>query len=112
LVRSVHDLSEGGLAVTAAEMAFAGGIGADLTGTRAVAVSDDVWLFGESTTRWLVEIEPDKFAAFEDCLDGLPVTKVGTTTSEPRLRIAGANGEWIVWAPLTDLKAAWQSQVI
>src|SRR5262249_19682221 len=31
LVRSVHDLSEGGLAVAAAEMAFAGGVGADLT---------------------------------------------------------------------------------
>ena len=32
LVRSCHDLSEGGLAVAVAEMAFAGGIGADLTG--------------------------------------------------------------------------------
>src|SRR5262249_53357141 len=30
LVRACHDLSEGGLAVAAAEMAFAGGIGADL----------------------------------------------------------------------------------
>ncbi|MBI3822434.1 MAG: phosphoribosylformylglycinamidine synthase subunit PurL, partial [Planctomycetes bacterium] len=30
MVRSCHDLSEGGLAVAAAEMAFAGGIGADL----------------------------------------------------------------------------------
>ena len=28
LVRACHDLSEGGLAVAAAEMAFAGGIGA------------------------------------------------------------------------------------
>ena len=31
LVRSCHDLSEGGLAVALAEMAFAGGIGADVT---------------------------------------------------------------------------------
>ena len=27
---------------------------------------------------------------------------------EPRLRIAGANGEWIVWAALKDLKEAWR----
>ena len=32
LVRACHDLSEGGLAVAVAEMAFAGGVGADLTG--------------------------------------------------------------------------------
>ena len=31
LVRACHDLSEGGLAVALAEMAFAGGIGADVT---------------------------------------------------------------------------------
>ena len=27
---------------------------------------------------------------------------------EPRLRIAGANGEWLVWAKLAELKEAWQ----
>src|SRR5262249_16658780 len=32
LVRACHDLSEGGLAVTVAEMAFAGEVGADVTG--------------------------------------------------------------------------------
>ena len=35
LVRACHDLSEGGLAVAAAEMAFAGGLGADRAGERA-----------------------------------------------------------------------------
>jgi phosphoribosylformylglycinamidine synthase len=109
LVRSCHDLSEGGLAVAAAEMAFAGGVGADLTGGPAAPEGDDVWLFSESATRWLIEVEPDKAAAFESCFAGLPVAAVGTTVAEPRLRIAGAAGEWVVWAPLADLKAAWQS---
>jgi phosphoribosylformylglycinamidine synthase len=109
LVRSCHDLSEGGLAVAAAEMAFAGEVGADLTGRPEVPMGDDVWLFSESPTRWLVEVEPDKAAAFEACFAGLPLTAAGQTTKEPRLRIAGANGEWVVWAPLADLKAAWQS---
>jgi phosphoribosylformylglycinamidine synthase len=110
LVRSCHDLSEGGLAVAAAEMAFAGGIGADLTGGPAAPEGGDVWLFSESATRWLCEVEPDNVAAFESSFVGLPAVAVGSTVAEPRLRIAGANGEWVVWAPLADLKTAWQSQ--
>jgi phosphoribosylformylglycinamidine synthase subunit PurSL len=108
-VRSCHDLSEGGLAVAAAEMAFAGGFGADIAGGPAVPEGEDVWLFSESATRWLAEVEEDQAAAFEACFAGLPVQCIGVTTAEPRLRIAGAGGEWIVWAPLSELKAAWQS---
>ena len=66
LVRACHDLSEGGLAVAIAEMAFAGGVGADLT-TVADAdrpQPDEVLLFAESTTRFLVEVPPAKAAAF------------------------------------------------
>src|SRR5437762_3741985 len=58
LVRSCHDLSEGGLAVAVAEMAFAGGVGADVTGLRAAGagVSDEVLLFSESPTRFVTEV--------------------------------------------------------
>jgi phosphoribosylformylglycinamidine synthase len=110
LVRSCHDLSEGGLAVAAAEMAFAGEVGADLTGQPAAPMGDDVWLFSESPTRWLVEVEPAQAAAFEACFAGLPLASVGTTVPESRLRIAGTNGEWVVWAPLAELKAAWRPE--
>src|SRR5262249_53428421 len=110
LVRSCHDLSEGGLAVAVAEMAIAGGLGADLTrlGDDA-ALPDAVLLFSESTTRFVVEVRPDKVAAFEACLGShVHLTQIGQTCKEPRLRIAGANGEWIIWAQLADLKEAWQ----
>src|SRR5262249_38947372 len=52
LIRACHDLSEGGLAVAVAEMAFAGGVGADLTNIRGIAdkETDEVLLFSESTT--------------------------------------------------------------
>jgi phosphoribosylformylglycinamidine synthase len=108
LVRSCHDLSEGGLAAAAAEMAFAGGVGADLTGGPAAPEGDDIWLFSESATRWLVEVEPAQAAAFEAAFAALPVAAVGVTVTEPRLRITGAGGEWVVWAPVAELKAAWQ----
>ena len=47
LVRACHDLSEGGLAVAVAEMAFAGGIGADVTSLPG-NLADEAKLFSES----------------------------------------------------------------
>jgi phosphoribosylformylglycinamidine synthase len=110
LVRSCHDLSEGGLAVALAEMAFAGNVGADVAFEPEAQARDEVALFSESPTRWVVEVTPDHVAALEATFAGLPLAKLGTTTAEPRLRIAGRNGEWIVWAPLKELKAAWQNR--
>jgi phosphoribosylformylglycinamidine (FGAM) synthase-like enzyme len=109
LVRSCHDLSEGGLAAAVAEMAFAGGTGADVTRLGDAAQPDDLLLFAESTTRFVVEIRPDKAAAFQACLGSdIPLTQLGQTCKDPRLRIAGTNGEWRIWMELAVLKEAWQ----
>jgi phosphoribosylformylglycinamidine synthase II len=107
-VRACHDLSEGGLAVALAEMAFAGGIGADVTQASDGRLSDEAALFSESTTRFVVEVPRANEQALLATLAGTPVQRLGETVKEPRLRIAGANGEWIVWASLADLKEAWQ----
>jgi phosphoribosylformylglycinamidine synthase len=106
LVRSCHDLSEGGLAVAGAEMAFAGGIGADLSGVGKHA--DDVNLFGEGPTRFLLEVQPQRAEPLRKVLGPIPFLEVGKTVKEPRLRIAGAGGEWIVWLSLQQMKEAWQ----
>jgi phosphoribosylformylglycinamidine synthase len=108
LVRACHDPSEGGLAVAVAEMAFAGGVGADLTGLGAPGLPDEVALFSESATRFVVEVRPDRAGAFEACLAGLPLARIGQTVREPRLRAAGAGGEWVVWAELLRLEEAWR----
>jgi phosphoribosylformylglycinamidine synthase len=111
LIRACHDLSEGGLAVAVAEMAFAGGIGADLTNLRGIAdkETDEVLLFSESTTRFVVEVAPANAAAFTECLGSeVPAVQIGQTVPQPRLRITGVAGEWVVWAQLADLKEAWQ----
>jgi phosphoribosylformylglycinamidine synthase len=106
LVRSCHDLSEGGLAVALAEMAFAGEVGVDVTAVP--GASDEGHLFAESATRFVVEVTPAQAAAFRQALGDIPLTRLGITCKEPRLRIAGGNGEWVVWASLADLKEAWQ----
>jgi phosphoribosylformylglycinamidine synthase len=108
LVRGCHDLSEGGLAVALAEMAFAGGLGADVTGLADLQLPDEVALFSESPTRFVLEITTDKVGQVLEHFQSLPVKKLGTICKEPRLRIAGGNGEWIIWAALDDLKEAWQ----
>ena len=58
-VRSCHDLSEGGLAVAAAEMAFAGGLGLDIDLAALVETTGIhqtvVLAYSESNTRFLFE---------------------------------------------------------
>ncbi len=68
LVRSCHDLSEGGLAVAIAEMCIAGRLGATID----VLPHDDVAtaLFSESIGRLVVEVEPADVDAFVTQMDG------------------------------------------
>jgi phosphoribosylformylglycinamidine (FGAM) synthase-like enzyme len=109
LVRSCHDFSEGGLAVALAEMAFAGGLGADITNLGDAALPEDVLLFSESTTRFIVEVRPDKVSAFQAHFGSdIPLSQIGQTCQEPRLRIAGASGTRLIESSLAELKDAWQ----
>ena len=113
-VRSCHDLSEGGLAVAAAEMAFAGEIGINLdlslVPVTAEAVTPLACLFAESNTRFLCEVRPEDAAKFENLLKGIPYACVGNTVSESRLRInETSGGKLLIDAELTELKAAWQT---
>jgi phosphoribosylformylglycinamidine synthase len=111
LVRACHDLSEGGLAVAVAEMAIAGGLGADVTAARAVCPSrsDEAALFAESNTRFLLEVRTQDARELKACFGAeVPLTQVGQSVKQPRVRIAGGSGEWVVWASVADLKENWQ----
>ena len=64
LIRSCHDLCEGGLVTAIAEMAFAGGLGAsvdvsemEVAGVVEEDQMDRVLLFSESNTRFVVEVK-------------------------------------------------------
>jgi phosphoribosylformylglycinamidine synthase len=107
LVRSCHDVSDGGLLVAAAEMALAGEVGIDLR-ERLISASTSAWAetlpYAESPTCWLVEVEPQNEDAFRTLFQNLPVALLGVTTVEPILRWSN-DLEW----PIADLKAAWQS---
>jgi phosphoribosylformylglycinamidine synthase len=120
LVRACHDLSEGGLGVAAAEMAFAGmrGLRLDLRAVARPAGLEDAaaLLFSESPSRFLVEVRPDDAAAFEAMFAvrpapsdrELPCARAGAVVEGDQLIIAGLGGAEILRAELADLKAAWQ----
>ena len=94
LVRACHDLSEGGLAAAAAEMAFAGGCGARLELDQApcdaeLADRAAVLLFSESNTRFLCEVRPADASAFETRLGSdVPWARIGEVVADSRLEIA------------------------
>jgi phosphoribosylformylglycinamidine synthase subunit PurSL len=104
---AIHSLCEGGLAVALAEMAFAGGVGADVTRLPG-ELPDEVALFSESAPRFVLEVAPANVAAVEELFRALPLWRIGATVRAPRLRIAGTGGEWVVWAALDQRKGAWQ----
>ncbi len=113
LIRSCHDLSEGGLAAAAAEMAFAGGLGAELKLDsieldHADQNSSLIKLFSESNSRFLVEVLPENQSRFESVFDGNACSKIGIVTDSNRLVIAEASRQLIDVA-ISELKRAWQS---
>ncbi len=124
LVRSCHDLSEGGLAVALAEMAFAGGLGAKVTLNdvpRDDSLSHNgVLLFSESPSRFILEVHPEEIVGvievFHECFrqkeDSLPLALLGEVVSAdeapPRLTITGLDGSAVIDASLAELKTAWQ----
>ncbi len=111
-VASCHDCSEGGLAVALAEMAFAGGLGieANLKGlvTGADCARTDIQLFSESVSRYVVEVEPEKFDAFARIMLNLPFGQIGRVTDSGRVTIKSQDGSTPIDADIAELKAAWQ----
>ena len=112
LVLSAHDLSEGGLAVAVSEMAFSGEFGAfidlDQMPRDNRIFSNDVLLFSESQSRIILEVPTNNEAAFQKIMKGAFCKRIGTTTANPILKVAGLDGSIIMEEPLSALKAAWQ----
>jgi phosphoribosylformylglycinamidine synthase len=111
LVKACHDLSEGGLAVAAAEMAFAGGYGMKLNlrkVPRRNANRNDFVLFSESNSRFLMEVPEEAKGEFEALMKGNAYAEIGKVTKIPRLCIYGLEGEVALDAAVSDLLASWK----
>jgi phosphoribosylformylglycinamidine synthase II len=111
-LRACHDLSEGGLAVAAAEMAFTSECGVDLwlkkvPKPRSIKRSDFT-LFSESNSRFLIEVPEKRKQDFENMLRGNIFSMVGRVKKEPYLSVYGLDDERILDANLRDLRNTWR----
>lgn len=81
LIASAHDISDGGLFVTVAESAMAGGTGFTLTTDP--DYRKDAYLFGESQSRVVVSVSADQQVQFEQFMDHARVaySKIGDVTA-------------------------------
>ncbi|GCF11793.1 phosphoribosylformylglycinamidine synthase subunit PurL [Dictyobacter arantiisoli] len=120
LVRSCHDLSEGGLAVAAAEMSLAGLYGATININRfsiqdgaalSTAATTVAKLFSESATRFLVEVTPEQLGAFEKYLNANKVEefyRIGSVTNTSRLVFQNGDEEELFSLGIDELQTSWK----
>jgi phosphoribosylformylglycinamidine synthase len=104
LVRSAHDVSEGGLAVALAECCFSGpgvGFGAEIE--MEGALRPDAWLFGESQSRVILSVRRRHLGRIRELAEGLqvPFTVLGEVRTR-RLHI----GE-LIDMDVAELRATW-----
>ncbi len=109
LIASCHDCSEGGLAVTLAEMALAGRIGAEID-LEDVPASADLTptqrLFSESLSRFVVEVTPENMSAFEALFADDTFGQIGMTTVAATLNVTDH-----FELTLDTLETAWRGSI-
>jgi len=112
LVRSCHDLSEGGFAVAAAEMALAGRLGLDLSLDALPRSTDrtDALLFGESSGRFLVEVGSAHLDAVQALFGDLPHAVIGTVTEQAAFSVR-LREQTVMHLSLAEIDIAWRGGV-
>jgi len=116
-VRSAHDCSDGGIAITLGECCFdTAGMGAEVeldrvrvAGSEAVNVA--AALFGESASRVVIGVSPDDVTAMlqRAAAAGVPAKVIGRTGGN-RLRVAVA-GETVIDVSVDEAERVWSSAI-
>jgi phosphoribosylformylglycinamidine synthase len=129
LVRACHDCSEGGIGVATAEMAFAGGYGMEIflgevpfkiknqkskikntnQNSKINTKRNDIILFSESNTRFIVEVEKRNQKTFENIIKGIPFGLIGCVSKNKDFKVYGLDGKLVVNSKIDELKQIWQS---
>ena len=110
LILSCHDISDGGLAIAAAEMVISGRLGLEIDLSKVPYEGEsrpDYIMFSESNTRFLIEVPEDKLEEVLTLLRDVPHAVIGRVTREPRLVIRYDN-RVLVDLDVKDLDSAWR----
>ncbi len=113
LVKAVHDVSKGGIAVALAEMCISGSIGASIDYSKIPAhdLRIDEILFSETHSRFIIEIDDTSIDEFLSIMKKVGVAhniigKVGGDTLK-----FNKNKEELISIPLSDLKDSWLNSI-
>jgi len=103
LLESVHDCSEGGLAVALVEKALVKGIGANIE-LKSDGLPAECLLFGEDASRILVSCDPSELGRIKEVAGkhGIAVEAIGTTGSD-QIRIT-VGGKAVVTSSMAQLR--------
>jgi phosphoribosylformylglycinamidine synthase len=106
-VDTVHDCSDGGLAVALAEMCLAGGVGAGI-GEVEPGIPLHAFLFGEDQARYVLAVEPERLPdlLYAASAGGIPVAVLGVTgggslelPGEPAIALGDLRSAHEGWLP-------------
>jgi phosphoribosylformylglycinamidine synthase len=104
IIKSAHDISEGGLFACLLESAMVNGLG--FTITTGDSVRKDATLFGEGQSRVVVTVNPDLSPMFEAELKGTPFTKIGHVNASKEICIDTES-----WGYIEDWKKAYDDSL-
>ena len=113
-VIAAHDVSQGGLAVTLSEMAFSGGLGAEIElagAAREKGLGPLELLFGESPARLVLEVVKEKETEFLKLVKGLPVNEIGYVSEEPVLDVKD-DAARLFTENINALKTCWKRELL
>jgi phosphoribosylformylglycinamidine synthase len=107
LLASARDISDGGIAVAAAQASFSKGIGATIEQERSLMVHPLFGLFAEPASTMLVSTHPSNLGRIEKIASELSffAARIGTTGG-PRLEIS-VDGQPFVSASIDELRTPW-----
>ncbi|MFH1394104.1 MAG: phosphoribosylformylglycinamidine synthase subunit PurL [Candidatus Micrarchaeota archaeon] len=108
IVSSVHDASDGGIAVAFTECAIGSSLGADLDLSLMPneTEKEDALLFSESPGRFVVSVPFERAEKFEYIMKGTPFAKVGRIRGDHRI-IFRYGDRIVVNEDVTELKEAY-----
>src|SRR5690606_6827907 len=103
LIRSAHDISEGGLFVTLCESGFNNNLGFSIA--TAGGIRKDAFLFGEGQSRVVVSVSLDRVKEFESFMGESAFSKLGVVTASE----IAVDGEF--WGDIQQWKDSYDTAI-
>ena len=108
IIQACHDISEGGIAITLAEMCFGSNLGAQINLSFLNNIRTDFFLFNETAGCFLIEVAQKDFNP--KLFANIDYQIIGTTIAQPCINVHQQN-QPLFNVSIAELHAAWQHPI-